>query len=158
MPTFNFSVQKKRKTIENNNRNKIILRKVKGIIWINEKGIYSVAVKDENGIVTKYTIHPDCYTCKKHAQIYRRGVDFENRHVYIRVGGEYHDKNPNDYLPFDPGCVVIGNVVKTPININPVFVIKKCWVEFDNPQSHEAVLFYKKHINEINEIIKKTIR
>lgn len=157
MPTFDFSIQKKRKTVKCNNRNKIILRKVKGIVWIDEKGKYSVAITDENNVTTKYPIHPDCYSCRHHAQIYKRGVSFENRHVYIRVGGEYHEKSSNDYLPFDPGCIVIGNVVKSPININPVFIIKDCWVEFDNPLSHEAVLFYKEHIDKINEIIRNQL-
>lgn len=157
MPTFDFSIQKKRKTTKCNNRNKIILRKVKGIVWIDEKGKYSVAITDDNNVTTKYPIHPDCYSCRHHAQIYKRGVSFKNRHVYIRVGGEYHEKSSNDYLPFDPGCIVIGNVVKSPININPVFVIKDCWVEFDNSLSHEAVLFYKEHIDKINEIIRNQL-
>lgn len=157
MPNFDFSIQKKRKTVKSDNRNKIILRKVKGIIWINELGIYSVAITDKNNITTKYSIHPNCYSCKTHAQLYRRGVSFEDRHVYIRVGGEYHEKNSNEYLPFDPGCIVVGDLVKSSININPLFVIKDCYIEFGNEQSHKAVLFYKKHINEINKIIKSKL-
>lgn len=155
MPTFDFSLPKKkdgkRTTTKNNSRSEIILKGVKGIVWCDENAKYSVDIGD--GFM--YPIHSSCFSCKGHACIYRRGVPFKDRFVYIRNVGEYNERNINHYLPFAPGCVVIGNLVKSSLSISPLFVIKNCWIELDNEKSHEAIIFYKEHIEEINDIIRK---
>lgn len=158
MPSFDFSLPKKkvskRKTSKNSNRNEVIKKNVKGIVWINRNAEYSVAI-NENSITFEYPIHYSCYSCKGHARIYRRGVPFKDRYVYIRNIGKYSEQNPNHYLPFAPGCVVLGDLVKTSLNVSPLFIIKDCWIELDNKESHAAITFYKEHIDEINEIIRK---
>ena len=158
MPSFDFSLPKKkvsqRNTSKNNNLNKIIKKNVTGVIWINSDAEYTVSI-NEGGVSFKYPIHYDCYSCKGHARIYRRGVPFKDRYVYIRSAGEYGEQNLNSYLPFAPGCVVLGDLVKTPINVSPLFIIKDCWTELNNEESHDALMFYKEHIDEINEIIRK---
>lgn len=155
MPTFNFSLPKKkdgkRTTVKNSSRSEVILKGVKGIVWCDKNAEYSVDIGD--GFT--YPIHRSCFSCKGHARIYRRGVPFKDRYVYIRSIGEYYECNINHYLPFAPGCVVLGDLVKTPLNASPLFIIKDCWVELDNKESHDAVMFYKKYIDEINEIIRK---
>lgn len=154
MPTFNFSLPKKKdgkRTTTKHNGSEVILKGVKGIVWCNEKAEYSVDIGD--GFT--YPIHRNCFSCKGHACIYRRGVPFNNRYVYIRNVGEYYECNINHYLPFAPGCVVLGDLVKSSFSVSPLFVIKKCWIELDNEKSHEAIIFYKKHIKEINDIIRK---
>lgn len=154
MPTFDFSIAKKKiskgKTTKNNSRSEVILKGVKGIVWCDEKAEYSVDIGD--GFT--YPIHRSCFSCKGHARIYRRGVPFKDRHIYIRSIGEYNECNINHYLPFAPGCVVLGDLVKSPLSISPLFIIKDCWIELDNEKSHEAITFYKKHIEEINNIIR----
>lgn len=153
MPSFDFSLPKnkiqKRKTYKDYNRNEILLKNVKGIVWINSNAEYSVSIENDG----KYPICKDCYSCKGHETIYRRGVPFKERYIYIREYGKYTEQNPNHYLPFAPGCIVIGNLILNSFN-NKVFVIKKCYIELDNEESHKAVEFYKNHINEINNIIK----
>ena len=154
MPTFDFSLSKKKiskeKTIKANNRFEIILKNVKGIIWINEKAIYSVKTIDGK----KYPIDSKCYSCKNHARIYRRNVPFNDRYIYIRSVGDYTEQNPNLFLPFAPGCIVVGNIVRNQITKIISFIIKDCWTESDNELSHQAIVFYKEHINEINDVIK----
>lgn len=158
MPSFNFSLPKKkiseRKTSKTNNKNEIIRKNIKGVVWINRNAEYNVTI-NENGIQFEYPIHYSCYSCKGHACIYRRGVPFEDRYIYIRNISEYNEQNPNHYLPFAPGCIVLGDIIKTPFNISPLFIIKNCWIELHNEESHAAVMFYKEHIDEINEIIRK---
>lgn len=155
MPNFDFSLTKKKiskkTTVKNNSRSKVILKGVKGIVWCNEKAEYSVDIGD--GFL--YPIHNSCFSCKGHARIYRRGVAFKDIHIYIRAVDEYNECNLNHYLPFAPGCVVLGDLVKTSLSISPLFIIKDCWIELDNEKSHEAIVFYKKHIEEINNIIRK---
>lgn len=154
MPSFDFSLPrkkaKKRQAVKSNNRLEVVLKNTEGIVWCDENGEYSVDIND--GFT--YPIHNSCYSCKKHARIYRRGVPFNDRFIYIRAIGEYHECNPKHYLPFAPGCIVIGDLVKTSNNVSNLFIIKKCWTNPDNEKSREAIAFYKKHIDEINSKIK----
>lgn len=141
----------KKKTAKSNSGSKVILKNVKGIVWCDEKAEYNVDIGD--GFI--YPIHRSCFSCKGYARIYRRGVPFKDRYVYIRNIEEYYECNINHYLPFAPGCIVLGDLVKTPFSISPLFIIKDCWIELDNEKSHEAIVFYKEHIEEINDIIRK---
>lgn len=153
MPSFDFSLPKnkiqKRKTYKDYNRNEILLKNVKGVVWIDSNAEYSISIENDG----KYPICKDCYSCKGHEIIYRRGVPFKERYIYIRERGKYTEQNLNHYLPFTPGCVVNGDLILNSLN-NKVFVIKRCYIELDNEESHKAVEFYKNHINEINNIIK----
>lgn len=160
MPFFDFSLSKKkdikRKTSKNNSRSKVILKGVKGVIWIDNNAEYNVTV-NMNGVLFKYPIHNSCYSCKGHARVYRRGVAFKDRYVYIRSLDKYTECNPFHYLPFAPGCIVVGDLVKSPIDDNNLFIIKNCWTELDNTESHEAIAYYKEHMDEINNIIKQKL-
>jgi hypothetical protein len=153
MPSFSFSVikkvTKKNKSISNN-KDIIVLSKVRGIVFINLQGDYYVEL--ENGEI--YPINKDCYSCKGHKEIYRQGEFDRCRFIYVRHQGEYFECNTKHWLPFGIGCIVKGNVIQHHISKQKTFVIKKCGVDFDNPRAIAAMQFYKNNIDEINTNIK----
>ncbi len=154
MPTFDFSISKKdskkRKTSQSSDRYKIVLKDTKGVIWVDKNGTYSVSLND--GFI--YPIHKDCYSCKGKQKVYRHGQYDKNRCVYIRCTGEYNDCNNNLWLPFGVGCVVTGNLLIDNVTKLHVFYIKDCRIDIGNNESHDALEFYKKHLNEINDAIR----
>lgn len=157
MPTFDFSLKsvktQKRKTSQNHYKREVIVKDVKGIIWIDTNAEYSVRLDDGS----QYAIHPNCYSCKGHNRIYRRGVSYKERYIYIRTLDNCVEQNRIWYLPFDVGCIVRGNIIKILSNNVKYFVIKQCWTELDNLDSHAALMFYKEHIDTINDIIRKQL-
>lgn len=154
MPNFDFTIAKnKLDKIKDSNKNKIISKDIKGIIWIDIKGEYNVVI-EQNNKSFRYSIHPSCYSCTGHNIIYKYGVPFNDIFVYIRNNNCYN-QNLKQFLPFAPGCIVIGDLVKVSFNINPVFIIKECWRELNNRDSHDAIIFYKEHIDIINKNIKE---
>lgn len=156
MPSFNFSINKKvnKKTIIN--KDNIIIKDVQGVVWIKEDGTYyiNVSEKKAKGL---YNIHPKCYSCKGHNTLYRRCVPIKQRYIYIKSSDSYSQQSNYFFLPFDVGCTVIGDIIKNNITSVYFFVIKKCFIDFTNDESKNAILFYKEHINKINEIIKNKL-
>lgn len=148
MPTFNFNIIKKvfkkskPKIIQN-----IILNNVEGIVWIDNKANYHIIV---NGNLS-YDISPECYSCKNHETIYSQ-CNTEHGVVYIRHKDNLIEQNPNYWLPFDVGCIVKGDVILNDAN-KQVFVIKRCYVDKDNEECKLARKHYRKHLNEIKQII-----
>lgn len=153
MPTFSFSFSKKKEkqASKNNNRNKVILKNIRGVVWINVNAEYTVVILKDK---TEYPIHHSCYSCKGQFRIYRQGVNDKSRFCYIRLQDKCTEQNTNYWLPFAPGCVVCGNLVQDNITYKKVFVIKECWTELNNEEANKAFNYYKKHMKEINDLIK----
>lgn len=148
MPSFNFSIPKKVANKKfSKNKHKVILKDVKGVIWIDENAEYWVALDN-----FQYPIHPDCYSCKGKSTVYRQEECYKSNLKYIRNAGECYELNNNFWLPFGIGCVVCGDLIDIG-KVSPVFIIKDCWTEYNN-ESHKALEFYRKHIKEINDIIR----
>lgn len=151
MPTFNFSLPKKkakeRKTSNNSKIFEVIEKNVIGIVWCDEFANFTVRVC-KNSI---YDIHSDCYSCKGKERIYSRNLDKNQRVCIIRNSDDYSACNPNCYLPFAPGCVVSGNII---INgFTKQFYIKKCWIELNNDDAHDALVYYRNNYNTICSIL-----
>lgn len=151
MPTFNFSLPKKkikeRKTNNNIGKYEIIEKNIIGIVWINESAKFIIKVDNDKC----YEIHPDCYSCKGKKKIYSRQLDENRRICIIRNIDDYPECNPNCYLPFAPGCIVSGNII---INgFIKQFYIKNCWTETENDNAHAALVYYRQIYNNIRNII-----
>ena len=150
MPTFNFSINKKKiekkETSNDNVKHQIVRKDVIGVVWINEKANYFVK---NNAIL--YPIHLDCYSCKNKDRIYTRKLHNYRRIYIIRNVNEYNECNLNLFLPFAPGCIVSGDIVSN--NNIKYFYIKKCWLDYDNDESHLAIEFYRNNYDTIVSII-----
>lgn len=147
MPTFDFSISKKktknRKTSKNTKQYEVIKKGITGVVWIDKNSNYVVKLDNNH----RYNIHPDCYSCKDKEKIYSRKLDNNRRVCIIRNSNEYYNCNINCYLPFAPGCIVIGNIVA--IGFATYFYINKCYVDFNNDDSHDALMYYRQNYNEI---------
>ena len=146
MPYFDFSLPKKkekRKTAKNTLRSKILEKNVEGVVWIDDKGELTVRVIPDK----RYKIHLDSYSCKGKKNIYARKL--ENRRVVciIRNIGEYLECNHDIFLPFAVGNIVKGNVVM--IGFDKQFVIKDCWTDLNNDDSHLALEYYRDNYDTI---------
>lgn len=150
MPTFNFSIIKKESDKRKTSSKKVLEKNVKGIIWIDENAIYSV---DING--TRYPIDIKCFSCKGKERIYRQGEYDKNRFVHIRTSDLCSECNPNFWLPFGVGCIVSGDLVSNHSVYDKVFVIKDCYTDTNDEKSHAALSYYREHLKEINDIIRK---
>lgn len=148
MPTFNFSLIKTKSDKKKTSNKEVIKKNIKGVIWINKEAIYSVRVED-----SFYPIDIKCYSCKGKGKIYRQGEYDKTRVVYIRHNDSYSECNPNFWLPFSVGCIVSGDLINN--NFSKVFIIKDCYVDVNDKISHEAVSYYREHLKEINDIIRK---
>ncbi len=152
MPSFDFSLVKKesnnRKTSNNINKYEVVEKNVMGVVHIDINANYYVKINNRY-----YNINSECYSCKGKNMIYAQGYDDKHRVCIIRSPGEYTECNHNLYLPFAPGCIVSGDIIKQ--NGTKVFLIKKVWTDLLDNDSHEALNFYREHYKEINQIIKK---
>lgn len=150
MPTFNFSLPKKkdkeRKASNNSIKHEVIERDIIGVIWIDCNANYFVHI---NG--NKYTIKRECYSCKGKRAVYRQGQYDRNRVCYIRHSDNYAECNPLHWLPFAPGCMVKGNIIRHSLTKAKLFVIKNCYVDYDNNDAHAAIEYYREHYAEIIE-------
>lgn len=150
MPTFNFSLANKESSKRKTSTIEVIKKNIKGIVWIDKKANYSVCVDNFS-----YSIDYKCFSCKDKERIYRQGEYDKNRVVYVRAVDSCFECNPNFWLPFGVGCVVIGDLIVSPYNNNEkLFVIKECYVDINDEESHKAMSYYKEHIKEINDIIR----
>ena len=154
MPYFDFSLPKKkekRTTVKNNLRYKVLEKNVEGVVWIDDKGELTVRVLPDK----RYSIHNDSYSCKGKKNIY--ALRLENRRVVciIRNAGEYFECNRDIFLPFAVGSIVKGNVVM--IGFDKQFVIKDCWTDLNNDDSHLAREYYRDNYDTILNVLKNKI-
>lgn len=154
MPSFNFSLvqkEKKRKTSNYIRQSEIIEKNVTGVVWINSLAEYNIHIDD----VTFFSISKDSYSCKGKKLIYRQGLDYKGRICLVRNPDDIlNDCDNTHYLPFAPGCCVLGDIIKQ--NGLKVFVIKKVWTDLLDIDAHKALDFYREHYKQINQIIKES--
>lgn len=151
MPTFNFSVvdvvkKKVPQKVKSNDTYKVIQKKVVGIVHVDIDANYYVIVDNQ-----KYPIAAECYTCKGKCKLYRQGEYDYARVVWIRAI-DFNSMNTNYWLPFTVGCVVTGDVIHS--NNFDKFVITNVTDEI-TIKTHEAMVFYRKHLKEINDKIRQ---
>lgn len=151
MPTFNFQVvnvvkKSRPQKDKSDNTYQIIQRKVVGVVHVDIHANYYVVVNNE-----KYTIAEECYTCKDKRKLYRQGEYDFAKVVWIRAIN-FNSMNINYWLPFTVGCVVTGNIVSN--NITNKFIIIDVSDEI-NDKTHDALVYYRKHIKEINDTIRE---
>lgn len=155
MPYFDFSLPKKKekgKTSKNTLRSKVLEKNIEGVIWIDDKGELTVHVFPDK----RYSIHIDSYSCKGKKNIYARKL--ENRRVVciIRNAGEYFECNHDIFLPFAVGSIVKGNVIM--VGFDKQFIIKDCWTDLNNDDSHLALEYYRDNYDTIiNALKNKTL-
>ena len=151
MPLFSFSsTKKKNKTnVVRQNKYTILIKGLEGIVCINNEGKY--IVRSNN---TLYNIKPENYSCVGHSRIYKQDVSKAERICWIRTD-KYVDYSPKKWLPFAPGVIVIGDIVKHNISNREMFNIKKVLFEVFTNESFDAFQYFKsnfdkylKHLNE----------
>lgn len=152
MPSFDFSIspkkESKKKAIKNNVGFKVILSNATGVVWIDNKANYSVSIDNVH-----VSIHKDCYSCKGQLKVYRQGTNSKGRVCYIRCLDDCKALDTNYWLPFAPGCIVIGDLYSNEFTFKKYFIIKKCFIDLSNQEAHDAMQYYREHLIEINNII-----
>lgn len=152
MPSFDFNFapkKSKRKTAKSNSGTEIIESNVIGCVWVDCNGSYTVKVND-----THYKISKDSYNCKGKQVIYRHGEGDRARFAFVRAIDNMWSSH-NIWLPFTVGSIVKGNIVVVhPFNFT-YFVIKRIGVGYKNEHTKAALEYYRKHIKEINDSIRK---
>lgn len=148
MPYFDFSSPaKKVKHINNPKiRNKwtILKSNIKAVVDINEDLDY-IAIIDENN---QLLIHPDCYKCKNHRDIYSRFLHgkFKQRVIISRLTDYYRENKP--YLPFAVGCVIIGDIIFRNDDLISYFKIKKCYIDNNDEMANRITKAFKTIYND----------
>ena len=145
MPTFNFSVVKKKDKREHKPAKQyVVLKKgVTCIVHIDIEGKFYVNLND-----VKVPILKECYSTKGKTYIFSRKLKTDGKKLCI-----VRTKNDativfEEYLPFCPGCVVEGNILLNPFGTT-LFNIKRVKLEYENADAKLAFLYWKKHYDEI---------
>lgn len=145
MPTFNFSVVKKKDKREHKPAKQyIVLKKgMTGIVCIDINGKFYVNVND-----VKVPILKECYSTKGKTCIFSRKLKTDGKKLCIVRTKNDATTVFEEYLPFCPGCVVEGNLLLNPYGTT-LFNIKKVRLEYENVDAKVAFLYWKTHYNEI---------
>lgn len=145
MPTFNFSVVKKKDKREHKPAKQyVILRKgVTGIVHIDIYGKFYINLND-----AKVPILKECYSTKGKTYIFSRKLKTDGKKLCIVRTKNDATTVFEEYLPFCPGCVVKGNILLNPYGTT-LFNIKKVRLEYENVDAKAAFLYWKVHYEEI---------
>ena len=152
MPKFNFSVSKKetvkKKSSDNSKLYETVENNVKGVVFIDIEGLYTVRYNGKD-----YNLTENSYNCKNHYIIYRRGyLDDNNKNsCIIREDNKSIEAKHINYLPFAPGCIVIGNIIQN--GFKTLFEFSKVCFGEGNSDSTEARQFYIANSKTINKKI-----
>ena len=152
MPSFDFTLVKKpktRKTVKSHDTFRVLDKNVIGVIWITKTANYYVKSNNRT-----YNISPECYSCKGKRRIYRQGSYDINRFSYIRLIDDCCECDSKHWLPFAVGCIVKGDIVYNSNSDKYLFNIKDIWIDYDDIDAQLACNFYRKHLTEINNIIR----
>lgn len=151
MVTFSFNITHNNKE---NNSNKqrnlftIIKKHIIGIVHINIDGCYYINVNNET-----IPIFYKCYTNIKQNKLYSRELLDNKRLCVIKNKKSLSTFKTNKYLPFAPGCIVEGNIIKDNKTNTLFFDIKKIKTEYENKEAKEAFLFWKNNYDKIKNNI-----
>lgn len=143
--SFNYKDKTKTRKITNYDRYEIVEQELEGIVFIDINGNYSIKV---NSIT--FPIKPECYNISKKKNIYHRL--YNGRLLYTRYDTK-KELNKCWWIPFAPGCSVIGNIVKNRLD-KKFFDIKKIWTDIHNEIAIQAYKFYINNIEEINNNVR----
>lgn len=142
MPVFNFSSikqTKERKRISSDIE--IIEHNIEGIVCIRLDGKFYINYNKE-----LYKIYPECYNCKDKGTIYSLQINNNRRLQYIRSENK-QELSHKVFLPFAPGCVIKGNLIKDKNNI--YVKIKKVFIDNDIDLAKHEWQFYKINYEQI---------
>lgn len=153
MPSFSFApvakVVKVRSHADSNAKYNIIIPDVIGIIVINLKGEYKVAIGED-----KYDIASESYSCKGVSEVYPIELtDGLVRVRYIRSEIDRADMSREMYLPFTAGCSVKGNIVRHKAANVVIFKIKKVFLDVNDDSARKAIKFYRDNYKVIRKYI-----
>lgn len=145
MPTFNFSVVKKKDKREHKPAKQyVVLRKgVTGIVHIDIYGKFYINLND-----VKVPILKECYSTKGKTYIFSRKLKTDGKKLCIVRTKNDATTVFEEYLPFCPGCVVEGNILLNPYGTT-LFNIKKVRLEYENVDAKAAFLYWKVYYEEI---------
>lgn len=144
--TFNFNLIKNK--VDKKEYSNIIERNVEGIICVNLNGEFSIHKDSENS----YKIHPSSYSCKDKSEIYPLLIDKnKSRICWYRMENK-QELNNKSYLPFSPGLIAIGDIIKE--NNTIYFKINKVKSNNSNKSCKEAFNYFKNNYKEIMKNIK----
>lgn len=151
MPTFDFSISKRKevksKKSYNTSESSIIEQLVRGVVCITLDACYKVKVDD-----IYYSIMSKNFSCKGVSKVYRQLLDKNKQRVlYVRLDDNKCELGHNLYLPFAPGCIVIGNILEHRLTKTRVFNIKKVLIDYDDIESQKAIKFYRDNYDIIQE-------
>lgn len=112
MPTFNFvfSAAKKTKDTKRNTSKDLttVEANCEGIVKCRENGTYFVRYNNKD-----YNITPESYNCEGKKQVYLKRLDENGHRIKIIRDSDNRTKMCNAYIPFAPGLVAKGRLIKT---------------------------------------------
>lgn len=148
MPNFSFKPKRlpnKKKYVVISD-GKILEKNVEGVIHVRMNGTFYVHYNNY-----EYVIHPDCWDTKGVQRVYsRRLVDGKRWSLIRAIEDGLPRMSPKNFLPWAPGCAVIGNVVLNE-RINTLFFKIKKVLNYDknNEEAKEASKFFRTYWKEI---------
>lgn len=151
MPVFNFSAASKPKAKTRSNNSSVRYEKIEkdvlGVICITLALDYFVEIGKE-----RYPIVKEDYTSEGKGELYEQDLGGDKYRVrHIRSKEDRCKANTDYFLPFAPGCCVIGHIVKHHITKNTMFKIKKVFIDRENKDAKRSIRWYRNHYAQISE-------
>lgn len=139
MITFNFKPKTKINTAKPRAKKEstIITKNVIGVIHIRVDGSYYMKYEE-----LSYNLTKESFDCKNREVLYYKNILEGNRLRIIKLQ-KYDKTSLNAYLPFAPGVIVKGNLVK--VNQDIEFDLKET-INFDEnfkDESKKAFIYYR---------------
>lgn len=144
-----FSKKNREKRLKSNTTQKysIIEKNVEGVCHITLEASYFIII---NGIPYKFT--DESYVINNKSFYSTQLID--NKLLKISTLNVTKRYNEKLYLPFAPGSICKGNIVRNNITGQTLFKFKDSYIDKNNLESIDAINFYRKHyveiINKIN--------
>lgn len=149
MPSFSFSVSKKSEYHHPRvAKPKAFDKNVQGVVGIDLEANYYVRFNDKH-----YNIAKKSYSCKGYVKVYRQAYPHSIRCVRNRLIEDLGELDNRFWLPFAPGNIVKGNIIME--GIDKVFEITDIDTDQFNNIAQEEFAFYRKHKQEIDDIIRR---
>lgn len=142
---FNFNPNKIK--IKNNKiiipKRIILHKKIKGVINITIKGDYFISTEQGN-----YKFTNESYIIKPNKSFYAQQL-VDSKRVCIKEINSKRTSVKGLYLPFAPGIIGIGNIVKDCKTNLILFELKKTEIDKNNLEAKEALKYFREHYDEI---------
>lgn len=142
---FNFNLNKIK--VKNNKiivpKRIILHKKIKGVINITINGDYFIST--EQGC---YKFTNESYIIKENKPFYAQQL-INNKRVCIKEINNKRISVKGLYLPFAPGIIGIGNIIKDYKTNLILFELKKTEIDKNNFEAKEALRYFREHYDEI---------